>query len=179
MFLASLAINEHAARVSGTPTPADFNLGVDSKSLIRFTPKKKARRMVLLRAICSYRCAKSRRIEAPGSRAAPAMDHAATDAVATSEPVSVITSGHARHAISPDCRCHRHCGRMEHSGSTNGSLVDPACTGPACSRCSATMWSTIPHRFSVHWMHAARLQVLLKRNRFSGDRPCRATSTKA
>ncbi len=86
---------------------------------------------------------------------------------------SVITSGHARHASSPDCKCHRHCGRIEHSGSTNASLV------AACSACSLITRSTMPHLPSVHWPHPPRLQVLLNRNRFSGERPCRATSTKA
>lgn len=89
-------------------------------------------------------------------------------------PASVITSGQARHASSPACKCQRHCGRIEHSGSTNGSLR--ALARPSCS---LTTRSTMPHLPSVHWTHPPRLQVLLNRNRFSGERPCRATSTKA
>ncbi len=96
-----------------------------------------------------------------------AIGHAAkTAGVVISAPVSVITSGQARHAASPDCKCHRHCGRMEHSGSTKDSFAAVARSG-----CSLMMRSTMPHLPSVHWIHAARLQVLLKRNRFSGERP--------
>ena len=53
---------------------------------------------------------------------------------------SVITSGHARQASSPDCKCHRHCGRIEHSGSTKASLA-----AVACSACSLITRSTMPH----------------------------------
>jgi hypothetical protein len=104
-----------------------------------------------------------------------AKHHADKDARSVvSGPASVITSGQARHASSPDCKCHRHCGRIEHSGSTKGSL-------PAAARfsCSPITRSTIPHLPSVHCTQPARLHVLLNRNRFSGERPCRATSTKA
>lgn len=95
-----------------------------------------------------------------------------TDTLA-SALASVITSGQAPHAASPDCKCHRQCGRMEHSGSTNGRCG--AAVRPACS---LMMRSTMPHLPSAHWTHAACLQVLLNRNRFSGERPWRATSTK-
>jgi len=93
---------------------------------------------------------------------------------APSELLSVITSGQARHAASPDCKCHRHCGRMEHSGSATGAF------GSAVrASCSLMIASTMPHLLSAHWTHAPRLQVLLNRNLFSGERPWRATSTKA
>jgi len=94
--------------------------------------------------------------------------------VVISAPVSVMTSGQALHAASPDCKCHRHCGRIGHSGSTKFSAGALTTSG-----CSSRMRSTIPHFPSVHWMHAARLHVLLNRNRFSGDRPWRATFTNA
>ena len=94
--------------------------------------------------------------------------------IALSALRSVITSGQARHAASPDCRCHRQCRRMEHSGSAKGS------SRPAVrSACSRMMTLAMPHLPSVHWTHAARLQVLVNRNLFSGERPWRASSTKA
>ena len=100
---------------------------------------------------------------------------AKTAELVISAPVSVITSGQARHAVSPACKCHRHCGRMEHSGSTKGSSLGAAVR----SSCSSMMRSTMPHLPSVHWTQAARVQVLLKRNRFSGERPCRVFNQSA
>jgi hypothetical protein len=62
---------------------------------------------------------------------------------------------------------------MAHSGSTEGAF------GSIAPSCSLTIASAMPHRSPSHWMHAARLQVLLNRNLFSGVRPRSATSTKA
>src|ERR1019366_2967678 len=87
--------------------------------------------------------------------------------------ISVMTSGHAWQALSPDCKCQRHCGRILHSGSTK------ELTGPAKElSCSLNTRSMMLHLLSAHWTQAARLHVLLKRNRFSGERPWRAVSTK-
>ena len=111
--------------------------------------------------------------DAPGLSLVGTPYAAKTTLAGFSALLSVITSGQARHAASPDCKCHRHCGRMEHSGGTNG----PFGAAVRLSR-SPMMRSTMPHLPFAHWTHAARLQVLLNRNRFSGERPWRATSTK-
>lgn len=83
---------------------------------------------------------------------------------------SVMTSGQTAHASAPLCENQRHCSRIEQRGSAT-----PFCSvlGTILSTASIT-----PQRVPVHCPQALLKHEPANRNRFSGERPLFASSTK-